>query len=242
MTPAFIAESATKELQSVAEFMPNLADTDARTLALRLYYLELADGIPPVRAQNKVSQMFLLSAATVKRWSASGEATGEDALLDHRSVQDERDPSLLFARVIKLDLKRLKQGGKHKDGYGQFNNCRITSMMFFSTIQRLCHLNYWIFMKPDTTLVRYHELLFYDGFTSWAISGLIHKGLDRHEDQDFIAYHNEWVKKMLSLQSRLPILSEETGKPEWSNLPTGEKPSMQMNGTGLLGYAVMLTI
>ena len=38
-TAASIAESATKELQSLAEFMPNLADTDARTLALRLYYI-----------------------------------------------------------------------------------------------------------------------------------------------------------------------------------------------------------
>ena len=38
-TAAFIAESAMKELQSLAEFMPNLADTDARTLALRLIVL-----------------------------------------------------------------------------------------------------------------------------------------------------------------------------------------------------------
>ena len=96
-TAASIAESAPKELQSLAEVMPNLADTDARTLALRLYYIELADGISPVRAWNKVRQMFLVSAATVKRWSASWDATREDALLDHRSVQDERDPSLLFA-------------------------------------------------------------------------------------------------------------------------------------------------
>ena len=38
-TAAAIAKSAAKELQSLAEFMPNLADTDARTLAL---YIELA--------------------------------------------------------------------------------------------------------------------------------------------------------------------------------------------------------
>ena len=56
---ASIAESATKELQSLAEIMPNLADTDARTLALRLYYVELTDGVSPIRARNKVSQMFL---------------------------------------------------------------------------------------------------------------------------------------------------------------------------------------
>ena len=39
-TAAAIAKSAAKELQSLAEFMPNLADTDARTLALRLYCIE----------------------------------------------------------------------------------------------------------------------------------------------------------------------------------------------------------
>ena len=38
-TAASIAESVTKELQSLAKFMPNLADTYARTLALRLYYI-----------------------------------------------------------------------------------------------------------------------------------------------------------------------------------------------------------
>ena len=56
---ASIAESATKEFQSLAKFMPNLADTDARTLALQLYYIELTDGVSPIRARNKVSHMFL---------------------------------------------------------------------------------------------------------------------------------------------------------------------------------------
>ena len=122
-TAAAIARSAAKELQSLAEFMPNLADTHARTLALRLYYIELADGVSPIRARNKVSQMFLVSAATVKRWSSSWESIGEDALLNHRSEHEERDPSLLFgspALVFELQSwikNRLKQGGKHKDGY-----------------------------------------------------------------------------------------------------------------------------
>ena len=66
-TAASIAKSATKELQSLAKFMPNLADSDARTLALQLYYIELADGVSPVHTRNKVSLMFLVSAVTVKR-------------------------------------------------------------------------------------------------------------------------------------------------------------------------------
>ena len=84
-TAASIAESAMKELKSLADFMPNLADTDVRTLALRLYYIELADGVSPVRARNKVSQMFLVSAVTVKRWSAVFEANGEHALFDNKT-------------------------------------------------------------------------------------------------------------------------------------------------------------
>ena len=70
--------------------------------------MQLADdGIPPVRARNKVSQMFLVSAATVKRWSASWKATREDALLDHRSAQDERDTFLLIASpALVFELKK----------------------------------------------------------------------------------------------------------------------------------------
>ena len=59
---ASIVESAIKQLikqlQSLAEFMPI---SDARTLALQLYYIELMDGISPIRARNKVSQIFLVS-------------------------------------------------------------------------------------------------------------------------------------------------------------------------------------
>ena len=82
-TAASIAESATKELKSLADFTPNLTATDVRTLALRFYCIELADSISPVCARNKVSQMFLMSAATVKRWSAVREANGRHTLFDH---------------------------------------------------------------------------------------------------------------------------------------------------------------
>ena len=39
----------------------------------------LADGVSPIRARNKVSQMFLVSVITVKRWSSSWEANGKHA-------------------------------------------------------------------------------------------------------------------------------------------------------------------
>ena len=37
-------EIASKELESLAQHMPNLSDIDARTLALRMYYIELSKG------------------------------------------------------------------------------------------------------------------------------------------------------------------------------------------------------
>eukprot|EP00731_Ephydatia_muelleri_P008214 Em0004g552a len=44
---------AIKELESLAGYMPDLSDTDARDLALRLYFIELADGVSPSVAQDK---------------------------------------------------------------------------------------------------------------------------------------------------------------------------------------------
>ena len=51
-----IAADAIKELESLAGYMPDLSDTDARVLALRLYFIELADGVSPSVAQDKVSK------------------------------------------------------------------------------------------------------------------------------------------------------------------------------------------
>ena len=47
---------------------------------------------------------------------------------------------------------------------------------------------------------------------------------DRHEDEDVVAYRKVWVDAMLALQPHLPVLNETTGKPEWPNLPCGERP------------------
>ena len=43
------------------------------------------------------------------------------------------------------------------------------------------------------------------------------------------AHRNEWVRQMLTLKPRLPVLNEVTGKPEWPNLPPGEKPLFHGN-------------
>ena len=75
-----IVEDAVKELESLADYTPDLPDSDARVLALRLYYIELADGVPPSVAQDKVSKMFLVSSRTVQRWAQAWEETGEEAM------------------------------------------------------------------------------------------------------------------------------------------------------------------
>ena len=165
---------------------------------------ELADGVSPIRARNKVSQMFLVSAATVKRWSSLWESIGEDALLDHRSKHEERDPSLLIgspALVFELQswIKNwLKQGGKHKDGY--------------LTIQQLQnHINNVLFNDPDVVspeLLDLHDARYHSRQISrMTVRRWMHKlgskwadssrapFCDRHEDQDVVTYRNEWVNK-----------------------------------------------
>mgnify|MGYP006374154819 CR=1 FL=1 len=69
-TNATIAESAAKELESLAVHMPNVSDSDARAFALRMYYIEVSNGMSPTDAQTNVSQMFLVSSRTVQRWVA----------------------------------------------------------------------------------------------------------------------------------------------------------------------------
>ena len=66
-----IAADATKELESLAEHMPDISDSDARVLALRMYYIELAEGVSPSDAQQRVGKMFLVCSRTVKRCGLS---------------------------------------------------------------------------------------------------------------------------------------------------------------------------
>ena len=60
---------------------------------------------------------------------------------------------------------------------------------------------------------------------------------DRHEDPGIVAYCSDWVKAMVALKPRLPVLNEATGKPEWPNLPPGEIPLMHSNHDDCIVYA-----
>ena len=75
----YIAESASKELARVPRciHMPNVSDSDARALAVRMYYIEVSNVMSPTDAQTNVSQMFLICSRTVKRWVELWESTGE---------------------------------------------------------------------------------------------------------------------------------------------------------------------
>ena len=69
---------------------PNVSDSDARALAVRMYYIEVSNGMSPTDAQTNVSQMFLVCSRTVKRWVELRESTGEEALPDGRSSTEEK--------------------------------------------------------------------------------------------------------------------------------------------------------
>ena len=56
-----IASIASKELEALAAHMPDIPDADARKLALRMYYLELSDGVSLKDAQTKVGKMFFIT-------------------------------------------------------------------------------------------------------------------------------------------------------------------------------------
>eukprot|EP00731_Ephydatia_muelleri_P026976 Em0018g1076a len=60
-TRSAIEEAANKEFQSLSEFLPNLPDTDARTLALRMYYLELSESVSPSDAQASQSEQHVFN-------------------------------------------------------------------------------------------------------------------------------------------------------------------------------------
>ena len=119
-TNATIAESAAKELESLAIHMPNISDSEARVFALRMFYIEVSNGMSPTDAQTNVSQMYLVCFRMVQRWVELWESTGEEAFLDSRSSTEESDPSILFScpdLVFELKCwirKRLAQGGSTK--------------------------------------------------------------------------------------------------------------------------------
>ena len=72
-------------------------------------------------------------------------------------------------------------------------------------------------MSRITALRRLHKL----GF-EWADSTTA-PFCDQHEDTDVVSYRKVWIEAMLA------FLSEISGRPEWPNLPAGEKPLMHGN-------------
>ena len=72
-TKVEIKENAVKGLQNLAEYVPNLSDTEARVLALRMYCIELADRVSPNDAQEKVGKMFLICKRTVAVFAATSK-------------------------------------------------------------------------------------------------------------------------------------------------------------------------
>ena len=58
---AVIASNALKELEALAAHMPDIPDADARKLALRMYYLELSEGVSLKDAQTKVGKRFFIT-------------------------------------------------------------------------------------------------------------------------------------------------------------------------------------
>ena len=76
----FAIAHARKDLESLAVHMPNLPDTDARTLALRMFYIEVSNGMSAGDAEINVSQMFMVSPITVRRWVTLWKNTREEAL------------------------------------------------------------------------------------------------------------------------------------------------------------------
>ena len=166
----------------------------------------------------------MVSSRTVKRWAASWEATGEEAITDKRSVaMRNEDHSILFlCPTLVFELrhwikKRLKLGGKHEDGY--------------LTIQHIqTRINDVYFNDPDIVspeVLEIHEARYHSHEVSrMTVFRWMHKlgfkwsdstsapFCDRHEDEEIVAYCNSWVKKMMAMKSRLPILNETTRRPE----------------------------
>ena len=72
-----IQENSAKQLDALGQCLPDLPESDTKILALRMYYLELSDGVSASHAQEKVSRMFLISPRTVRRWAENDLATPE---------------------------------------------------------------------------------------------------------------------------------------------------------------------
>ena len=78
-TSSELAENAAKELESLSEYMPNISYIEARTLALRLYYMEVvSEGKSPTNAQNIFNMVMFgmyseSDASSLAAFSASSD-------------------------------------------------------------------------------------------------------------------------------------------------------------------------
>ena len=78
-TSSELAENAAKELESLSEYMPNISYIEARTLALRLYYMEVvSEGKSPTNAQNMV--MFGMYSDSDSSSLAAFSASSDEVL------------------------------------------------------------------------------------------------------------------------------------------------------------------
>ena len=88
-----------------------------KILALRMYYLELSDGVSSIEAQDKVSRMCLVSTRSVRRWVQLWEATGEESLFDGRCECGDREKSILFyCPALVFELRQWINALKTKEG------------------------------------------------------------------------------------------------------------------------------
>ena len=73
---------------SLAAHMPNLPDTDARTLALRMFYIEVSNGMlcgdafpqcnpPPYRCRTLTHQKHLAYIGLGIKWECSSISVGQ---------------------------------------------------------------------------------------------------------------------------------------------------------------------
>ena len=107
-TRSAIEEAANKEFQSLSEFLPNLPDTDARTLALRMYYLELSESVSPSDAQASQSEQHVFNQLMYSK-EVSGRL-GRNSLKDWNSLlaaSSIADRVLFVGFIVSMLLGRL---------------------------------------------------------------------------------------------------------------------------------------
>ena len=181
----------------------------------------------------------------MRRWVTLWESTGEEALQGSRLCSKEGsdlDPSILLSCpdfVFQLRSWIKANGGKNEDGYLTIQHIQqyikdelLKKEDVLTEVLDIHKERYHSHEVSCMTVLRWAHKL---GF-KWADSSAA-PFCDRHEDEDVVAYGKVWVDAMLSLKPRLPVFNETTGKPEWPNLPAGERPLLHGNHYEAILYA-----